>query len=205
MLLLSMKACYALGLGLTFATSSQALSAQHFDEKHFSPSNIIRKDVLVIGGGASGTYGAIKLLDSNKTVVVVEKEAVLGGHTNTYIDPSTNATIDYGVIIYHNNDFVRKFFARLNVPVEVSSVNSASVTRNVDFRTGKEVTNFVPQDPSAALGGYLQQLAKYSYVEKGKSSFLKQKSPFLPPFPSTILNPIFILDVRFHLESTFGD
>jgi heterodisulfide reductase subunit A-like polyferredoxin len=54
-------------------------------------------DVCIIGGGSSGTYAAIRLHDLGKKVIVVEQQAHLGGHTNTYVDPSTNRAMDYGV------------------------------------------------------------------------------------------------------------
>ena len=38
-----------------------------------SPQNTLTIDVCVIGGGAAGTYSAIKSKDLNKTVVVVEQ------------------------------------------------------------------------------------------------------------------------------------
>jgi len=42
---------------------------------------IITRDVVVIGGGATGTYAAIRLRDLGKSVVVVETNDRLGGHT----------------------------------------------------------------------------------------------------------------------------
>ena len=41
--------------------------------------------VVVIGGGATGTYAAVRLReDYNKTVMVIEKNSILGGHVDTY-------------------------------------------------------------------------------------------------------------------------
>lgn len=64
---------------------------------NYASKDIITRDVAVIGGGASGIYSALNLQWLGKSVVVVEKEAVLGGHTNTYTNPATNATFDFGV------------------------------------------------------------------------------------------------------------
>lgn len=48
--------------------------ARAIDETQFSPANTIVKDVVVLGGGASGSYAAVRLKDSGKTVVVVEQK-----------------------------------------------------------------------------------------------------------------------------------
>ena len=45
---------------------------------------IIHRDVAIIGGGAAGTYSAVRLKDMGKSVVVIEKDSVLGGMTDTY-------------------------------------------------------------------------------------------------------------------------
>lgn len=64
------------------------------------------------GGGSTGTYSAIKLRDLGKSVAVVEAKAVLGGHTETWTDPITQAKVDIGVIVFHDLDLVRKYFGR---------------------------------------------------------------------------------------------
>ncbi|KIJ29763.1 hypothetical protein M422DRAFT_115975, partial [Sphaerobolus stellatus SS14] len=69
--------------------------------------NIITRDVAVIGGGSTGTYGAIRLKDYGKSVVVIEAKDKLGGHTETYHDPSTGTTIDIGVLEWHDLPIVR--------------------------------------------------------------------------------------------------
>jgi heterodisulfide reductase subunit A-like polyferredoxin len=56
---------------------------------------IIIKDVAIIGGGVTGTYAAVRLRkDFKKSVVVVECEDHLGGHTNTYVVPGTNVSLE---------------------------------------------------------------------------------------------------------------
>jgi heterodisulfide reductase subunit A-like polyferredoxin len=39
----------------------------------------IEKDVCIIGGGASGTYAAVRLQQMGVDVALIEKEAKLGG------------------------------------------------------------------------------------------------------------------------------
>jgi flavin-dependent amine oxidoreductase len=130
--------------------------------------SVITRDVAIIGGGASGTYSAIRLRDLGKSVIVVEADDRLGGHTHTYTDPATGGTVDLGVLVWHDLDIVRDFLARFDVPVAKASFESPGmVTKYVDFRTGKEVAGYAPGDPSAGLAAYTAQLAKYPYLEQG--------------------------------------
>lgn len=148
-------------LALTYATPT-------IDTTAYAPSQIIYRDVCVIGGGSTGTYSAIRLHDSGKSVVVVEAQDRLGGHTNTYIDPVTNATIDIGVIVFHNITIVKDYFARFNIPLTAASFSvPGQTTYYVDFRTGKVVDGYIPKDPSAGFATYGAQLAQYPYLEAG--------------------------------------
>ena len=52
--------------------------------QNFASADIIERDIAVIGGGSAGTYSAVRLKDMGKSVVVIEKDVVLGGHTDTY-------------------------------------------------------------------------------------------------------------------------
>lgn len=60
----------------------------------------IRTDVLIIGGGSAGTYGAIRLLDAGKSVVVVEPSGKLGGHAETWVS-DTGGVVNVGVQILY--------------------------------------------------------------------------------------------------------
>ena len=71
----------SLAAAQAIAKSGNSSSASStFDASKYSSSDVIKRDVAVIGGGSSGTYGAIKLRDMGKSVVVVEKTGTLGGH-----------------------------------------------------------------------------------------------------------------------------
>lgn len=182
---------------LTTFSSLAAAFPQTIDPKSFPASSIITRDVCVIGGGSTGTYSAIRLSDSGKSVVVVEANDRLGGHTNTYTDPSTNETVDYGVIVFHNLDIVKKYFARFNVPLTTASFAApGQVNEYVDFTTGKVVAGYAPANSSAALAGYAAQLAKYPYVEAGFD---------LPyPVPADLLLPFGDFVKKYNLQSLVG-
>ena len=143
-----------------------ALPSSVIDEAAYGASSIVRRDVVVIGGGSSGTYAAIGLRDKGKSVAVVEAQSVLGGHTNTYIDPATKTPVDYGVVVFDNTSIVTSYFNRFNIPLTTGTGGVPGVFNQyyVDFRTGKNVTGYVPADPTAAFGAYAAQLVKYPFL-----------------------------------------
>jgi hypothetical protein len=118
-----------------------------------------------------------------KSVVVVEHKDRMGGHTQTYTDPQTERTVDFGVQAFHNLDIVKNYFKRFNIPLVTVNTTSSDVTSTyVDFRTGKEVGGYVPSDPTAALVGYAAQLAKYPYLETGYNLTYPVPEDLLLPF-----------------------
>lgn len=129
-----------------------------------SPKDIITRDVLIIGGGSTGTYSALKLRDFGKSVAVVEAKAVLGGHTETWTDPVTQAKVDIGVIVFHDIDIVRKYFGRYQIPLTKANLASA-LTKFYNSRTGKNVPGYAPPDPNFTT--YAALLAKFPYLEAG--------------------------------------
>lgn len=142
--------------------------------------NTITRDVAIIGGGAAGTFAAIRLRDAGKSVVLVEKENILGGHTNTYKDPATGVTVDYGVEIFHNQQLVKDYFNRLNVSWTIK-FPSFGLSSPIYLNSSAQSINYSSPDPSEGLFAYAQQLAKYPRVEQGF---------FLPdPIPEDLLLP----------------
>ncbi|OIW22922.1 FAD/NAD(P)-binding domain-containing protein, partial [Coniochaeta ligniaria NRRL 30616] len=132
------------------------------DETQFSAADTIVKDVVILGGGASGSYAAVRLKDSGKSVVVIEQKSHLGGHVDTYTDPETGIPIDFGVIAYLDLPGVKDFFARFNVSVEAAPL-APLVTKYIDFSTGLPVPSY-PADQAAivtALGTYGQLSAGF--------------------------------------------
>ncbi|KUJ12864.1 flavin-containing superfamily amine oxidase [Mollisia scopiformis] len=132
------------------------------------PSSTITSDYCIIGGGSSGTYAAIRLQQLGKTVTLIEKNSRLGGHVNTYFDPVTGSTFDYGVISFDNISVVTDYFEYLDVPLAPLNFEAGSSVF-VDFANDTVVpATALPQgNVTAALLGYLAQLDKYPNISNG--------------------------------------
>ncbi|RMZ81809.1 hypothetical protein DV738_g2024, partial [Chaetothyriales sp. CBS 135597] len=125
----------------------------------FSRPNIIHRDVAIIGGGSGGTYAAIRLRDLGETVVVVEKNAQLGGHAHSYTTPG-GQHLNYGVVNLQNFSVVQDYFARFNLPlVQLDRVPGVFA----DFTTGTELP--AGTVPAPNFTDYFAQIDKYSYLE----------------------------------------
>ncbi|PQE05704.1 amine oxidase flavin-containing superfamily protein [Rutstroemia sp. NJR-2017a BVV2] len=153
-------------LQVTGASSRFPSSIEIKGESH-NITECIERDIIIIGGGSTGTYSAIRLLDSGKSVVIVEKDYRLGGHTNTFTDPTTGLTNDYGVVVFHNTSTVRSYTSRLNVTMAAASTSSSGPQLYADFRTGVINSTFSYANYTSGFQKYVQQLSKYSYVETG--------------------------------------
>lgn len=66
-----------------FLVLSTFTTARPIDESGFAPEDIIIRDVAVIGGGASGSYAAVRIKDEGKSVVVIETKDRLVSGTGT--------------------------------------------------------------------------------------------------------------------------
>ncbi|KAI4623958.1 hypothetical protein J4E80_003770 [Alternaria sp. BMP 0032] len=119
-------------------------------------------DVLVVGGGSSGTHAAIQLQQSGKSVALVEKECRLGGHTNTYKDTATGETFDYGTQVLVNTTTVRHLFDSLNIPL--APFKPGGQPKAVDFRNSVVGPSWPVVDANAsavALDKYQALLTQY--------------------------------------------
>lgn len=142
--------------------------------------NLVEVDVAIIGGGSAGTYSAVRLHDMGKTVAVIERKDRLGGHTETYTDPETGKKVEYGVVVWYDNDLVKAYFNRLNVPLAKATFGLGSQIP-INLHTGQLISNYTPENPAAALAAYGAQLAKYPRLEDGY---------YLPsPVPADLLLP----------------
>ncbi|KAJ7887373.1 hypothetical protein B0H13DRAFT_2043045 [Mycena leptocephala] len=133
-------------------------------------------DVVIIGGGSAGTYTAIRLQQLGKSVFVIEKEDVLGGHTNTFHVPGTNTTFDYGVIQFANISVVNDYFADMGY----AKLNGGDATATTMVPSSVSWSNATAV--SLALEGYLVQSAKYA-------PFLTNGYDLPDPVPEELLLP----------------
>ena len=70
-------------IGLVAASGVPESNLSQFNPCSYAAEDVLVRDVVVIGGGASGTYGAIALKDMGRSVAVLEKKPYFGGHVNT--------------------------------------------------------------------------------------------------------------------------
>ncbi|KAI0528501.1 amine oxidase, flavin-containing superfamily [Xylaria digitata] len=145
-----------------------------YDESHsldpaiYSAADIIEKDVVIIGGGSSGSFTAVRLRDFNKSVVVIEKSGTLGGHAETYTNPFTGYTTDLGVVVFHNLQVVLNYFAKFDTPLFKISPFVTNLSY-VDFTTGQPV-DFKPPNAEAftiALKSYSRHLERHAGIHLG--------------------------------------
>jgi hypothetical protein len=154
---------------IAIASTGKPHKPYDMDPDHYKPDHLIKTDVVVVGGGAAGTYAAIQLKDQHKKVVVIESKARLGGHTETYHDPESGQPIDMGVLLYHDEPIVHEWYARFNLSLSRIDFGSAA-PQYVDFRTGKIEKNVPAADQTAvaaALQRYAAVLQKYPDLDKG--------------------------------------
>lgn len=118
----------------------------------------VTTDVLLVGGGSSGTYAAIQLHDSNKTVAVIERAGKLGGHADSYYGPNGNV-YNVGVQIFYDIPVVTDYFARHGVPLFTAPTNATATTVNADFSLG--VAAPAANVSTAELGAAIQRYSEY--------------------------------------------
>ncbi|KAK3905695.1 hypothetical protein C8A05DRAFT_30446 [Staphylotrichum tortipilum] len=150
----------AVGLGCLAASVSAAATKVKCGEC----SKTITRDVVVVGGGASGAHAAVWLRDNGQSVVVVEKASQLGGHTNFYRDPVSGKEINVGVQAWMEYKDAFDFPKRMNVSTSGSMQFTPNVAQYVDFKTGKTIPDYVAPGPDAlypALARYLAVLEQY--------------------------------------------
>ncbi|KAK0742608.1 hypothetical protein B0T18DRAFT_413362 [Schizothecium vesticola] len=167
-------------------------------------SAILVRDVAVIGGGSSGTYAAVQLKRAGYSTAVVEKASRLGGHVDTYRDPVTGQTFDYGVLALLNTSVVRDYFALFSEALTVYTGAGPAVTRvYANLATDGEIVtppSTIPwTDPAAVFAsflGYGAQISQYPFLSDGYS---------LPnPVPEDLLLPFGDFLAKHDLQALAG-
>jgi hypothetical protein len=175
-----------LAASIGLLATATALNGRGTTTDGFRPKDIISTDVVILGGGASGTFGAIQLTDMGKSVVVVERNGYLGGHTKTYTDPASGNKTEMGVVAWYTLPIVNNFFKRLGVELNKTDVARAGTTPlttiPVDFRTGKALESVFAGNVTEGMVNYVTQLAKYPYLEDSYDIPKPIPEDFLIPF-----------------------
>ena len=177
-------------LGIGFCLALIVRATDRFSEFSYAANDIIRRDFVIIGGGASGTYAAITLKDKGNSIILIERKGKLGGHTETYTAPD-GTKVDIGVQAWHNDSITRAFFARFDIPLSSFTFAPAPAPLYVDFCTGKQVRNF---SGGVVHADYVAQLSKYPYLNDGL------KLPY--PVPQDLLLPWDEYIQKYHLQDS---
>ncbi|KJX92270.1 flavin-containing superfamily Amine oxidase like protein [Zymoseptoria brevis] len=130
--------------------------------------SVITRDVAVIGGGAAGTFTAIRLQQMGFSVACIEKSYRLGGHVDTYRNPTNHSQfVDYGVQIFTNETVVHDYFGHFNISLKtVNAASSFGSTNYYNFIDGSALntSSIMSGDLVGAFTRYVQILNKYSYI-----------------------------------------
>ena len=195
---------YSLGFHLGLATAQQTYPHgwTTWDINAGQWSEVVRRDVCIIGGGSSGVHAAVQLKDRNRTVAVVERNNRLGGHGETYRDPCTQTPVDIGVAIHQPIPAVKSFFGRFGIDLlntstagwnqpgepankSLPSLGYRTFTSDYDFRDGAAVQ--VQQvDPIEAFSRTAEVLANYACLLHGCTDFDPVPEDLYIPFGSFI-------------------
>ncbi|KAF7373858.1 hypothetical protein MSAN_00597800 [Mycena sanguinolenta] len=135
-----------------------------------SGSSTIQRDVVIVGGGAAGTYTAIRLQQEGLSV------------------PNTTTTFDYGVFFYHNITVTTDYFSALGVETIIAPLGGNSVATyanlNGDAKGQTVVPPGMPWANSTAAG---DALARYINLYNAQFPFLDNGFNLPDPVPEDIL------------------
>ncbi|KAH9864097.1 hypothetical protein J1614_010030 [Plenodomus biglobosus] len=161
---------------------------------------VLTTDVAIIGGGASGTYAAVRLReDLNTSIVLIEPCPNLGGSVSTYRVPSTNTTLEYGVQSYLPYGPALDFFTRFGIATEPFTSRPLTAL-NIDVETGLKLANYTAPTvdaTNAAFGRWLEIVEQYEHMlEPGYWDF-----PQPGTVPEVLLEPFGVFAKREGIEA----
>ncbi|TPX12283.1 uncharacterized protein E0L32_006930 [Thyridium curvatum] len=161
----------------------------------------IHRDVVVVGGGAAGAHAGVWLRDHGKSVLLIEKNDRLGGHTADYTDPVTGKVINVGVQAWMQYKDAFDFPKRMNVSTSGSMQFATLNYHYVDMKTGKPVEGWVSPGPDTlypALQRYLTALEKYEdMVLPGFFNFPKKGADI----PEDLLMPFGEFALKYNMSA----
>ncbi|KAF2734825.1 FAD/NAD(P)-binding domain-containing protein [Polyplosphaeria fusca] len=181
--------------------SSIVANVAAIDKGSFLRDDVIEKDVAIIGGGASGTYAAVRLReDYNASIVLVERDDHLSGHVNTHTIPGTNTSINYGVQSYMRYGGAEDFFRRMGVELDPRGYSPRRSTNiNLDVETGKALAGFITpssNETNAALDRWREFTKKYTrFMDPGYWDF-----PPPDAIPEELLLPFGEIAQKYKIE-----
>ncbi|KAJ7723834.1 hypothetical protein DFH07DRAFT_1005060 [Mycena maculata] len=150
-------------------------------------------DVVVIGGGLSGTYAAVNLLAHGQSAAVLEQQGRLGCHVEMYIDPATGAPSNIGVIDYYKNSINQAYFSLLGVPT-APVPQTATGEVYLDLATRETVSKF---DAEAQIDSFLPTVLAYTTYVNATYPYLTLSYENLTyPIPDELLEPFTVFAAR---------
>ncbi|KAM0421367.1 hypothetical protein ACHAPT_010902 [Fusarium lateritium] len=154
------------------------------------PSDTFDVDVAIIGGGSGGIHAAIQLKDAGAKVVVIEKKSQIGGHAETYINPSTGIPANIGVIIFEDTDVVNDYFDRLKVAkVKVNPAAGGEPAKLYDFSLGIPIPPQSPEEAAATQKAIADAIKIYSEDVLPRYPWLDQGYLLPDPIPKELSQP----------------
>ena len=135
-----------------------------------APSEVLTRDVVIVGGGSSGTYAGVRLKELGKTFAIVERNDYLGGHGETFY-AQDDKPINYGVEGFFNNSVTLDYLAKLHVPYE-HRVPAPAQDDYINLRTGEKVNaKEASINQTEALNKWVDAISQFDFLEDGSYNF----------------------------------
>lgn len=137
-------------------------------------------------------------MEAGKSFAILEKQDELGGYVATYTDPSTNKTMDYGVVVFKNTTTSYNYLTnQLGASMgEFKGFYEGGKTKYLDYTNGNEVSGPVPgANVTEAEQIYLKQMQTYGNLFAGPGFDMPD------PIPEDLLLPFGEWVKKYHAEA----